>query len=215
MTRTWIGDTLRFTRDFYVLGDPVASHWDSLQAIEQDSVVVRRYHKNGKLKWEALHVQEIEQYRRNYYYYKDSTFAYHETRAPENGIIIKVVEIHEFYKDSTPRIIGTKVSGKLEGSYRTFYPNGNQQCDCNYKSGERDSLQRIYHDNGQLRQLLVYKDGLLTEVNGVFDSKGNSVEKGTLINGNGTLFVYDDNDKLEKIFHYENGKVVWIENFSK
>ena len=48
-----------------------------------------------------------------------------------------------------------------------------------------------------------------------FDKNGNSMEKGTLKDGNGTLFLYDENGKLTTIEYYKNGRRIKKEKHPK
>jgi len=48
-----------------------------------------------------------------------------------------------------------------------------------------------------------------------FDSNGVRQEKGTLINGNGTLFLYDEKNNLEMIRFYKKGSIQRIDYLKK
>lgn len=45
------------------------------------------------------------------------------------------------------------------------------------------------------------------EIVSCFNRKGKSVDKGTLVNGNGTVKYYDDTGKFKKKLAYENGEL--------
>ena len=80
------------------------------------------------------------------------------------------------------------------------------------KNGIRNGIANWYYKNGQLKLSVLYKysekgdfGGLRWEVLSMFDIDGNSLEKGTLKDGNGTWKTYDKNGKLESIKSYTNG----------
>ncbi len=54
----------------------------------------------------------------------------------------------------------------------------------------------------------IYKSGNPWTVVSNFDAKGNVQEKGTLFEGNGSLYIYDEKSKLILIKHYKDGHLV-------
>jgi hypothetical protein len=67
---------------------------------------------------------------------------------------------------------------------------------------------KLYHSNGQLWSERIYKNGLLLSVLSNYDKNGNSVDKGTLIDGNGTVNLYDEEGKLYIIDTYKDGVLI-------
>jgi hypothetical protein len=65
-----------------------------------------------------------------------------------------------------------------------------------------------YHDNGRLWSEREYRDGKPWRVISNYDRNGKEVEKGTLEDGNGTLFKYDELGKLTTIEKYHKGKLI-------
>ncbi|MFD1552960.1 hypothetical protein [Putridiphycobacter roseus] len=70
---------------------------------------------------------------------------------------------------------------------------------------ERDGEWEYYHENGQLYQTHFWKNGKLMAVNSCFDNKGNLLNKGTIINGNGTVNNYTANGELMSTTRYADG----------
>ncbi|MBU0487675.1 MAG: tetratricopeptide repeat protein [Bacteroidetes bacterium] len=105
-----------------------------------------------------------------------------------------LVKIKGFYTDSIP-------SGKWE----EYYANGNVMAAYSYISGLMDGSYMYYFENGQLWTERTYKAGKLWDVVANFDSKGNFKEKGTLKDGTGVLFTYDENGNLSGKLEYKNG----------
>jgi hypothetical protein len=59
--------------------------------------------------------------------------------------------------------------------------------------------------NGKLWSEVLYKNGLPWTVMSNFDINGKPQEKGTLLDGNGTRYVYDEKGVLVSIYHLEKG----------
>lgn len=203
-TTTWIGTNFHFSEDYYILGEP-PTYYDTLEAFDFGTVYIREFDEDGKLKEETKQERGEDVFTR-YYYYTDSVFGYTQFNSLDKIVNTKSYT-YEFWPDSTPRIIGYSEKLKREGRYQTFYSNGNRQCDCFYRNGERDSLQTMYHENGQMQWKLLYKDGKPWEVFINLDVRGSELEKGTLKDGNGTLLIYDDDGKLLYTNYYKRGKL--------
>jgi hypothetical protein len=75
-------------------------------------------------------------------------------------------------------------------------------------SPKYSGISRQYHNNGQLWTERIYKDGLILSVLSNYDKNGNSVDKGTLLNGNGTLNLYDEEGRLYLIETYKDGILI-------
>jgi hypothetical protein len=63
----------------------------------------------------------------------------------------------------------------------------------------------IKHSTGIIWSEKEYLNGLLWNVKNNFDSNGKSQDKGTLMNGNGTLKIYDEDNKIVRVIEYKNG----------
>ncbi len=64
---------------------------------------------------------------------------------------------------------------------------------------------KIFHANGKLWTERIYKDGKPWKVLNNYDKNGQKTEAGTLDNGNGTLYVYNEDARLIFIQYYQNG----------
>lgn len=67
------------------------------------------------------------------------------------------------------------------------------------------------YEDGKIWSEVIYKDGFPWEVLSNYNRNGVLQEKGTLKNGNGTLFIYDKEGKLMYIFHHKNGLITTYE----
>jgi hypothetical protein len=68
-----------------------------------------------------------------------------------------------------------------------------------------EGLATFYHENGVLCSERIYKNGVPFTVLSNYNSYDEEVEKGTLFEGNGTLYIYRKNGNLEVIETYKDG----------
>ena len=97
----------------------------------------------------------------------------------------------------------------------THYENGNIFNESEMKNGIKDGHTKYYHSNGKFWAEWVYREGKPWTVISNFNSKGEPQEKGTLLEGNGTFYSYHDNDLLQFIRHYQDGKLMREEIFNQ
>lgn len=193
-----------------------------------DTLTVYSYKDNNHLEYEHKYLNK-KLVSTKWWYYSDNGFGYiyTENKKEKNKIELR----KEFNKDSSLKIEGILIKGKINGAYKTNYPNGQIECNCNYSKGKRDSIQVKYHSNGQLNFIgfyrngkqdgkstfyfqngnkwseLVYEKGKLINVLYNYDINGMSKEKGSLKDGNGTLYIYNEEGELIEIEHYKKGKL--------
>jgi len=183
-------------------------HQDTLY--NGDTMVIRQF-KNTKVKLEDYYIKgELMAFKLWWYNKKGYGYSFNDLRKLKPKIDYR----KEFYLDGTLKIEGYFISGKKHGKYRTYYANGNQQCDCHFSNGKEDSLQTIHFENGQIWTQRIYKNGTIWEVLSNFNQQGTPMEKGTLKDGTGTLYLYDENAILLKIEYYENGRLKKVEKKS-
>jgi antitoxin component YwqK of YwqJK toxin-antitoxin module len=100
------------------------------------------------------------------------------------------------------------VKDTLNGLYQVNYENGNTKEIFTYSMGMATGNYKYYYENGQLWVEKEYKEGLLLNVKGNFDQKGNERDKGTLLDGNGTVVFYTEEGKVYSEETYKNGKKI-------
>lgn len=105
--------------------------------------------------------------------------------------------------------------GKLNGK-QLSYMNNNIVSVENYKNNELDGLVKTFFANGKPKYEVVYKSGLLWNVNFIYDDRGNKLDKGSFKDGNGILKVYYGNGKLKDKGLMKNGRATgeWL-NFTE
>jgi antitoxin component YwqK of YwqJK toxin-antitoxin module len=71
----------------------------------------------------------------------------------------------------------------------------------------KNGIGYYYYQNTQLQKVLYYQNNLLMDCAYYYDKNANPLSIGTLKNGNGTLFCYDENGLNKRVFYYKNGKI--------
>lgn len=134
-----------------------------------------------------------------------------------------------YYPTGEVKAIGTFREGRAEGMIKSFYKDGTSQSDCHYKNGRKDSVQVYYypngeisyiglmlngkregthvykHENGKIWQEIIFRNDLPWTVLTNYDPDGKAVPMGTLKDGNGTLYIYEENGKLKAVEEYKKG----------
>ena len=87
---------------------------------------------------------------------------------------------------------------------KRFYVNGSLKTIERYKDGKYEGPMTFYHQNGKLWGERIYKNGISFTVLSNYDKDGDPVEKGTLYEGNGTLYIYNYDGSLLRIEDYRN-----------
>jgi antitoxin component YwqK of YwqJK toxin-antitoxin module len=88
-------------------------------------------------------------------------------------------------------------NGRKEGRYESYYENRVIEESFMYKADSIDGVYRYYYSSGNIWTEKAYNNGLLLNVNLLFDRNG-ELNKGTLINGNGTLNYYTEDYTNER-----------------
>ena len=81
------------------------------------------------------------------------------------------------------------------------------------KNNVKHGITKYYYKNGTAWSEWEYKEGMPWAVLFNHTNKSEVHEKGTLKNGTGTLYSYDENGGLMFIWHLEKGKIVKEEKF--
>ena len=87
-----------------------------------------------------------------------------------------------------------------------YYNNGQLNSIGRYENDKATGEWKIYHKNSTLYQIRLWSKGKLMDIISCYDNKGNALDKGTLVNGNGTVDYYDDTGKLTDIKTFKNGE---------
>jgi hypothetical protein len=91
---------------------------------------------------------------------------------------------------------------------KQFYGNGGIRIISHVVDGKFEGRMIFFHQNGQLWSERLYKNNNSYTVFSNFNKYGDAVEKGTLSQGNGTLYIYNPDGSLDKIEEYFNGNKI-------
>jgi antitoxin component YwqK of YwqJK toxin-antitoxin module len=91
---------------------------------------------------------------------------------------------------------------KKQGDVLIYRNDGSLESKVNHTKGLRNGILYSYYKDGKLKSTIEYKNGQLIKQIDAFDNKG----KQTLFNGEGTYYVYFDDEKsIDFIGRYKNG----------
>lgn len=202
---------------------------DTVKMPNSDTVIVKWY-KGKRITDEHIYISGKLCFKR-WYFYRNKKGFYGFYTTDKRGVKPKYEEYKMIYFDGTIKEHGILSGFQYNGFRKTYYRNGNLQCDCNFKMGKWDSVNKSRYENGQLKAIINFKNGKedgkgiwfykngqfkgellfnsgrLMEIVSLFDQTGRTLEKGTLKEGSGTVNNYTDDGKLEYIEYYKNGKV--------
>ncbi|WP_339008520.1 hypothetical protein LC567_03990 [Fusobacterium animalis] len=126
------------------------------------------------------------------------------------NIVIKG-NIQDYYSNNNLKKNINIENNEKDGLFETFYPNGEPKEKGYYQNGERIGLFKIFNEDGTLNEALEYKD---IEKETFYDT-GELKEKITYNHNvkHGTFKVFYKNGDLKEKGHYEEGKLMWRENY--
>ena len=159
------------------------------------------YHQNGQLKKTGnfLNGKETGEWKKYY----------------DNGQLERIGEFIDgkhtgewknYYNSGQLERIGEFSGNNITGEWKYYFENGKLEKTGSFSNRQRTGKWKSFHKNGQLYTIRVYDSGKLMNIVSCFDGKGNSLDKGTLMNGNGTVKTYDINSKLSQEYEVANGK---------
>jgi len=119
---------------------------------------------------------------------------------------MKIGVWEEYHSNKKIQSIKPYFYGDLHGEVKLYHDNGEINQIGNYDSGTPIGEWKLYHRNKSLHKIRVWEDGKLMNIISCLDNQGSTLDKGTLINGNGTEKNYDDNGNLTGEVTYINGK---------
>jgi len=93
------------------------------------------------------------------------------------------------------------------GITESYLVNGNLKNIGTYVDGKATGEWKVYHDNNSIYQIKHWDNGKLLNIISCYDNEGNPLDKGSLINGNGTVNYYDESGHLTSTKTYIDGVI--------
>ena len=110
-----------------------------------------------------------------------------------------------YYENGQLQKEGRYLHWEKDGEWKVYHDNGKLLREEKFVNGEEEGTWKNYHENGQLYQTELWSQGKLMEIINCFDNRGNTLKKGNLKNGNGTVYYYDKTGELIRTIKYKNG----------
>ena len=118
-----------------------------------------------------------------------------------NGIL------EAYYEDGKKKLTANFVNNDLHGAFNSYYKNGQLAVKATFNKDNLSGLYYKFYDNGNPKSEFEYNEiGELIKVVKILDRNGKKLDKGTFLNGNGILYVYDNNGLLDEKVNFKNGK---------
>ncbi|PLW93510.1 MAG: hypothetical protein C0592_05885 [Marinilabiliales bacterium] len=136
------------------------------------------------------------------------------TQYYESGAKKAVVELVDYvpngegvyyYESGKVQAEGSFVNGKGNGKWVYYYENAQIEKQGLLAMGYYDGEWTEYFDNGQTHKVILYDNGKLMDIISCFAPDGSRLDKGTIVNGNGTVKIYDKNGNYLEKKEYSNG----------
>lgn len=102
---------------------------------------------------------------------------------------------------------GRLINDKQEGVWNQYYEDGALGIVKNFTNGVINGEFKQLYPNGNVKLRLDFLNGRIWNVIEMRDINGNSLDSGSLKNGNGTLISYDDNGNLQQVQNIVDGQV--------
>ncbi len=159
------------------------------------------YHENGQL-------ERIGNYDANEKHTGEWKFYYKSGQLSGIGNMNTGKQVGEwkgFYEDGNLKLV-TNFQTKKKAQLKEYYKSGQLKKNGVISSGKPTGEWKSYHINGTIYQIRLWNEGKLMDIIICQDDKGNKLNKGTLINGNGTVNRYTSEGKLFITETYLNGQ---------
>ncbi|MEO5645363.1 MAG: TonB family protein [Bacteroidia bacterium] len=112
----------------------------------------------------------------------------------------------EWYDNAQIKSIKHYENNKLQGEYQYFSASGILLIEGNYKAGLLDGINREFYPDGKLRLEMEYKNGNCWNLIHQLKKNGKENKKsGKLVNGNGTINLYNNDEALVNTETFSNG----------
>ena len=107
-------------------------------------------------------------------------------------------------KERRPKLSIQWDQGSIHGIVKTWYRTGQLQSQREYSRNKKSGPTCAWYRNGSLMLVEEYEDSILTK--GAYYKKNHNDPISTIMNGNGTAYIYDEDGSFMKKIAYAKGK---------
>ena len=180
-------------------------HSDELSAAIENKNFINDQYPNGQQKyWIIVNIENKDTIKKFRHYNEQGIVI-------EEGIIVNGLyngKVNWFYDNGIIKTSGFMKDTIPYGIWKEYYIKGILKAQYKLLNGIKHGSYQYFHSNGNLWTERIYNMGRLWEVVSNFDLYGNSKDPGTLKNGNGVLFIYDENGNLIAKKSYKSGQAL-------
>ncbi|MBA3721484.1 MAG: toxin-antitoxin system YwqK family antitoxin [Parachlamydiaceae bacterium] len=131
---------------------------------------------------------------------------YHVQNNQKHGEEFEYYDLLTDCSSSTPQ---SKISfawyeGKIHGPMKTWYPNGNVECQREMSNNRKNGIATIWYRDGNLMMIEEYEQDKL--VRGDYFRKGEKIPASQIVQGKGTVTTFDPEGRFVQKIPYVNGK---------
>lgn len=113
-----------------------------------------------------------------------------------------------YHPNTTIQSVIPFVNGKIQGIVFNYYENGNVESMGNVVNDQPQGTFIYYHRNATQKAIFEFLNGKIIQVNGCFDRKKNPLYCGPFNNGNGEIYIYNEDGKLIAKDYFKNGDFI-------
>ena len=167
----------------------------------------------GDTLWQAYEKQQLVSENGKLIYYlevfrRDKLWKLFRYRIEDGRTVISGIQREFDYRGRIKAELECEDGQKICRDWRgyTWFPNDSLMKTGRFVDSKPDGEHYAFYDNGQLRSKILWEEGRLVDVLGLYDQEGNSLETGSIVNGSGTVNVYSMNGELIEVRTFNKGK---------
>ena len=130
---------------------------------------------------------------------------YHIKNGKKEGEEIEYYPVTTIYnKDKNKQKLSVNwLNDTIQGMVKTWYENSSQQSQKEYYQNKKNGISSSWYKDGSLMFVEEYENDILLK--GSYYKKGENIPASTIINGNGTVTLFDENGNFLQKIKYTKG----------
>lgn len=126
----------------------------------------------------------------------------------QNGV--KDLEVFDYYKDGQLQMKGrlaSENSKELDGKANYFREDGKLSQIINFSNGKYNGIEKSFYPSGELKVIRDWVNGSLMSMK-IYSKNGKELNPGNFKDGDGNLIFYNNDEKVQRVVHYQNHKKI-------